>query len=335
MGPFELKSSRRETPMRLISKVAAFACGAFALAPLGAGAQAPAQCAAQYLEGRAPKIDRPAVAQGAIELCNRGYAVIYSPLTNGPLASSEHLTRDQILAAASRRRDDAFHADPRLPPSTQMQLSDFSARGSCLDRGHMANDKDQASPDDAFETYALSNMVPQDTDNNERLWEGIESAVRDLTRRYGEVYVVTGPIFEGSSIQRLNGKVAMPTKLYKAFWSPSQNAVGVYVSYNGAGDAYWSLSVDQLRSITGIDVFPGLPQAFRSQAMAELPRPESHFHTNRESEGRCTPVAVPNNIPPQVGQSTGTPAPAAPGIIARTERGAADDARSILRLLRP
>ena len=284
--------------MRSLAVLAAIGLASF-LAP--AVQAAPVQaCPAQFLGGALPTIDRAAVASSAVELCNKGYAVVYSPLTNGPIAAAEHLTRDQLQLAMSRQRDDAFHADDRLGQAA-MRLSDFQARGSCLDRGHMANDKDQGTPDYAYETYNLSNMVPQDTDNNERLWEGIESAVRSVTMRYGETYVVTGPIFEGATIQRLNGKIAIPTKLFKAFYVPSQNMVGVYVTSNSAGDHYWSLSVDQLRQITGIDVFPALPASLRTVVMAQIPAPESHFHVNRETQGHCTPVAVGNGQPPMAG----------------------------------
>jgi endonuclease G, mitochondrial len=42
-------------------------------------------------------------------------------------------------------------------------------------------------------------MVPQDPGSNRCLWEGIESAVRDLATREGEVFVLTGPIFRARS----------------------------------------------------------------------------------------------------------------------------------------
>jgi endonuclease G len=254
-------------------------------------AAAATSCPSQFLGGTPPAIDREKVASTAVELCNSGYAVLYSPLTNGPIAAAEHLTAAQLEVAKERRRKDAFHADDRLPDSMRMTLSDWSARGSCIDRGHMANDKDQGEPDFAYETYALSNMVPQDTDNNERLWEGIESAVRAMTTRYGETYVVTGPIFEGATIQRLNGKVAIPTKLFKAFYVPSQDMVGVYVTRNAAGDQVWSMSLDQLRHLSGIDPFPSLPTEVKVR-VGQLPTPRPHFSTNREIENRCVPVPV-------------------------------------------
>jgi endonuclease G, mitochondrial len=36
-------------------------------------------------------------------------------------------------------------------------------------------------------------MVPQDRQNNERLWARIETSVRKIALRYDDTYVVTGP----------------------------------------------------------------------------------------------------------------------------------------------
>jgi endonuclease G len=267
-------------------------------------------CPSHFLGGTPPGIDREKVASTAVELCNSGYAVLYSPLTNGPIAAAEHLTAGQLEVARERRRKDAFHADERLPEAMRMTLADWSARGSCIDRGHMANDKDQGEPEFAYQTYALSNMVPQDTDNNERIWEGIESAVREVTSRYGEAYVVTGPIFEGTTIQRLNGKVAIPTKLFKAFYVPSRDLVGVYVTRNAAGEQVWSMSLDQLRQLSGIDAFPSLPDEVKAR-IGQLPAPRPHFATNREVENRCIPVPVVASGDNTDGDASSRPRPGA------------------------
>jgi hypothetical protein len=157
----------------------------------------------------------------------------------------------------------------------------------------MANDKDMASPDDEFESFALSNMVPQDTDNNEHLWEGIESTVRNMTLDEGEAYVVTGPVFKGRLV-RLNGRMLVPTLLFKAFFIPATEQAGVYLTRNGAGDKYWSISLSQLRELTGIDIFPSLSKATKDAPMTTLPEPRPHFgaERNREASGACSPLAV-------------------------------------------
>ncbi len=90
-------------------------------------------------------------------------------------------------------------------------------------------------------SFSLANMVPQDPCNNEVLWEGIELAVRDLTLSEGEVFVVTGPVFRGAELRILNGRVLIPTHLYKAIYVPSRNIAGAYFAPNDASQKWEAL----------------------------------------------------------------------------------------------
>lgn len=254
-------------------------------------------CPEHFLGGSAPDVVNPSMARGAVSLCNAGYSLIYSPISMGPLASAEHLTPARIASARGVKRENRFHPESRLPPEMQMQLSDWKTPGYCSDRGHMANNGDMPDANSAYESFSLANMIPQDTDNNERLWEGIESAVRDLTVRTGDVYVVTGPIFDkGATLKRLNGKILVPSRIYKAYYVQATGETGVYMTLNAAGEQMWSISVNQLKDLTGIDVFPALPKAAKDH-VAQLAAPQSHFHSNREMKGSCTPLEAAAQAP--------------------------------------
>jgi DNA/RNA non-specific endonuclease len=63
-----------------------------------------------------------------------------------------------------------------------------------------------------YDTFSLANLVPQEPKNNRGIWEGIESAVRQLAEKRGELYVITGPLFVGSSVQQLNGRVLVANR---------------------------------------------------------------------------------------------------------------------------
>ena len=58
----------------------------------------------------------------------------------------------------------------------------------------------------------LLKPVPQNSDNNRNLWESIERAGRDYSERH-EIYVVTGPIFQGENLRALKGSVLVPTHI--------------------------------------------------------------------------------------------------------------------------
>lgn len=45
------------------------------------------------------------------------------------------------------------------------------------------------------ETFYLSNIVPQDLDNNCNFWYRLEAYCRSLAKRYSDVYIVSGPLY--------------------------------------------------------------------------------------------------------------------------------------------
>ena len=44
------------------------------------------------------------------------------------------------------------------------------------------------------ESFYLSNIVPQDLDNNRDFWNRLEIYCRDLTKTYKDVWVLSGPL---------------------------------------------------------------------------------------------------------------------------------------------
>lgn len=237
----------------------------------GAGDGAPTACPRHYPGGVAPDILRPQLAAETRELCFREYAVIHSGVSRTPLAAAERLTRARVRAARALERENAFHEEERLPPEHRARLADYARSG--FDRGHMAPSGDMSTPEAQAESFSLANMVPQDPASNRCLWEGIESAVRELAMREGEVWVLTGPIFEGETLRRLNGRVLVPTSLYKAVYVPSRRGAAAYVAPNAPGMEWRVVSLAELRELTGIEAFPSLPPELRERAM-RLPEPK-------------------------------------------------------------
>jgi endonuclease G len=196
-------------------------------------------------------------------------------VTRTPLWSAEHLTRDRLEGAEAlkRPRGNAFHAEPRLSKSERAELKDYARSG--YDRGHMSPNGDMSTPKAQHESFSLANMVPQHPCNNEVVWEGIESAVRDLAAKEGELYVVTGPVFRGATLKALNSRVLVPSDVFKAVYDPKRNEAGVYLAPNDASLTWRTLSLDQLRDLIGIDVFPSLANPVKTRAMT-LPTPPVH-----------------------------------------------------------
>ena len=184
------------------------------------------------------------------------FGVLHSGLTRTPLWSAEYMTRDRVQQAREQVRRNAFHPDDRLQTSERAELKDYSRSG--FDRGHMTPSGDMPDQQSQYDSFTLANMVPQDPKNNRGIWEGIESAVRRLTEQRGELYVITGPLFVGASIQQLNGRVLVPTHIYKLVYDPKRNEGAAYLVRNIDTKDVQQLSVEEIGKIAGIDFLPSI-----------------------------------------------------------------------------
>jgi len=273
----------------------------------GAAQAAASACPEHHAGGVAPDILRAALAAETRELCFEEYSVLYSGISRTPLAAAEHLTRVRIEGAQGLRRENAFHEEERLPPDQRARLGDYARSG--FDRGHMAPAGDMATPEGQAESFSLANMVPQDPGSNRCLWERIESAVRDLALAEGEVWVLTGPIFQGEELGRLNRQVLVPTSLYKAVYLPSRQAAAAYVAPNAPGTAWRTVSLAELRDLAGLDAFPTLTPDVQARVL-RLPEPRPHNPRSGCGEAGTTVTADHRSAAPR-GPSPGSATPPA------------------------
>ncbi|GAB2295009.1 hypothetical protein Dimus_029197 [Dionaea muscipula] len=226
-----------------------------------ANAQQPfAGCLDQFWDSEPPAL----VMTGPEDaLCATHFATLYSEQTETPRYSAEHLTPAEIEAA--------IH-DDRLPEAVGSTLDDY--RHSGCDRGHMAPSGDEPDEASQFQSFALSNIVPQNANDNRYLWADIEFSVRELVLAGGDdVYVVTGPIFGRDDPPALNGHVQVPALLFKAVYDPAGAIAGVYVARNASGHQYWSLSLARFAALYGIRPFPGLTGSLTTMSGALPTRP--------------------------------------------------------------
>jgi endonuclease G, mitochondrial len=131
-----------------------------------------------------------------------------------------------LASARATPRQGRFHDDERLPPDDRAVLSDYTRSG--YDRGHMTPSGDMPSAEAQQQSFSLANIVPQTAALNRNLWEGIERAVRHLAERQGKLYVVTGPLFQGTQLQALKGRVLIPTATWKAVYDPAAPGAAAY-----------------------------------------------------------------------------------------------------------
>jgi endonuclease G len=170
------------------------------------------------------------------ELCYDAFAVLHSGSSKTPVFVAERLSRAQLENDKSGKRSDKFFADARLPRGERAELDDY--RNSGYSRGHLAPAGNMSTPQAMAQSFSLANMIPQAPKNNQKPWNGIEEATRKYAlRAKGDVYVISGPVFEGTPNTIGDNRVWVPKYLYKL----------VYDSTTGRAWSHWIENTDDAR----------------------------------------------------------------------------------------
>lgn len=169
---------------------------------------------------------------GDQEICHMNYAVIHRCSVKAPVAVFEHLTVAAISGPAKRR--DNFHPDASVTANCSASLADYAVVGKTHDRGHMAPAGNNTQNDQIMsESFNLSNMVPQDANNNRGGWRLLETAERQWALVPGtDFYVISGGIFDPGHPVIGNG-LGIPTRLYKIIIEKNSKKVQAYILPNG------------------------------------------------------------------------------------------------------
>ncbi|HTN66490.1 MAG TPA: DNA/RNA non-specific endonuclease [Burkholderiaceae bacterium] len=191
-------------------------------------------------------------------LCYDAFAVLHSGVTKTPVIVAERLNKKQLDAARDEKRTNRFFADARLPMAERAQLEDY--RGSGFDRGHMAPAANMPTAQAMAQSFSLANMVPQAPVNNQRAWAGIEKATRKyVMRAQGDVYVITGPVFEPHANVIGPNRVHVPSYLYKLVYDATTNrAWAHWIANTDQAHAGRPISYEALVRRTGIEFLSGI-----------------------------------------------------------------------------
>ena len=161
-------------------------------------------------------------------------------------------------------RTDKFLPDP-LVEGDPVVTQDYS--GSGYDRGHMAPAADMKWSEQAMkESFYMTNMCPQNHNNNAGDWKDLEELVRDIARKYGNTYICVGPIVSDASVTiGKTRKIVVPQAFYKVLLRQKSDGTWTSIGFvmpNEAGNRpmmSYMVSVNDVESMTGIDFFPNLP----------------------------------------------------------------------------
>ncbi len=172
-------------------------------------------------------------------------------------------------SSGSRPSKDPWAFDPFLPASLQPAIVEGGFGYSGYDRGHQIPSADRYIGNSNAQTYYATNVTPQLSGFNQKVWVSLENTVRDWSKKADTLYVVTGCTIGsgcGSVTDRGGHSITVPSSYYKALLHYSS-------AYGYSGCAVWlkhearsgsitrsdMMSIDELEEKIGIDLFVNLP----------------------------------------------------------------------------
>lgn len=215
-------------------------------------------CPQFFVQGK-PPIVTPRPKNRA--LCYDAFAIFHSGDSKTAVYVAQKLNRESV-ADADEKRKDKFFADARLPAAERATLEDYKHSG--WSRGHMAPAGDMPTSQAMAQSFSLANMVPQAAKHNGGTWaKTVEQATRKYAARaIGNVYVITGPVFEPTIEQSPSigpGQVRVPKYLFKLVYDETSNRAWAHWHLNDdATHGTRPISYADLVKRTGITFLPGI-----------------------------------------------------------------------------
>lgn len=199
------------------------------------------------------------------------YLVSYNKDTKIPNWVAWHLTAEHT--DGPHKRMSSFYEEESVA-SPRATIDDY--RGSGWSRGHMCPAGDNKWNETAmYESFSLVNVCPQNAKLNSGLWNSLEIDCRRWANRFGDIYIVCGPVFLNREHETIGvNEVFVPEAFFKVVLclNGSPKALGVIVRNtdgNRKRDLYYN-TIDQVEHITGYDFFPALLDEIEEQVESEV-----------------------------------------------------------------
>lgn len=197
-------------------------------------------------------------------LCKTAFTISYNSRTRCPNYVAWHLTSERVNGNVERL--DKFLPDPAIGATAQVTTQDYSNSG--YDRGHICPAADNKHDEKAMmESFFMTNICPQSHNLNAGDWKELEEQCRQWVIDYSDLYIAAGPIFDSKKPKtignRKNVKIAVPDRFFKVIlmMKPTPKAIGFIYPNDKTNKEMrsYSLSVDEVERITGLDFFCNLP----------------------------------------------------------------------------
>ncbi len=182
------------------------------------------------------------------------------------LLKKSHLTQDH-------RKRPYFVEDPYV----KTKSADWrNYRGSGYDRGHLCPAGDRRFSKQAYnETFYTSNISPMDKRFNAGVWNRLEIQVRQWAKKYGEIFVVTGGVLEKGLMKIGEEDVNVPRFYFKIVAMGPESDLKTIAFIIPANETQkplnqFTVTVDSIEILTGINFFEALPNAVEMRLESEV-----------------------------------------------------------------
>lgn len=178
-------------------------------------------------------------------------------------------------------KDPQYPTDPDMRCSTAWTADNDPFYGSGYEHGHLCPSADRLNSFISnYQTFYLTNMMPQVKGFNAGVWENMESWVRSQIEVRNQIkigssdtlYVVKGGTIDKSeqvNTTKVHGMI-IPKYYYMALLmknSTGYKAMGFWIKHEASSNSNLSkyvVNIDKLEEFTGIDFFCNLPDAIEN-----------------------------------------------------------------------
>jgi endonuclease G, mitochondrial len=173
--------------------------------------------------------------------------------------------------------EDLFEQNITPKDESYKTTMEFKKHNPDFDRGHLCMKliAERLGHDAAWNTHVTVNAVPQWGKFNRGIWLDLEYLTAAWAQRYGQVWVITGPVFLEDTASNFIGDpgelpVAIPEALFKIVVKENDTDTPDVLAflYPQIGPGYVSkeydhtkflTSVDEIEAMTGLDFLTALP----------------------------------------------------------------------------
>lgn len=190
-------------------------------------------------------------------LTNKAYAVGYSDALGNPVWAA-YRVQDLAKIPTPAARPEKFEVDRR----TVARIAPDDYANSGYDRGHLAPNYAIATRHGAAaqrETFLMSNITPQKHALNAGIWKELEMKIAtSYPARYGEVWVLTGPIF-GAQPRELRRGVQIPEAFFMIVVDENEGKLRTLAfivpqeAPSTADPKKYLATIDEIQRRTGLD----------------------------------------------------------------------------------